>query len=174
MQLSKTICISAIFSCLLVGTVSGQTLRNAAEPAEIPAASYAGNQYVDSRGCVYVRAGFNGKTTWVPRVSRNRQQVCGFKPTLAGATEPAAAVAPATSSAAVVAPVSGTVTNQVARRSEKYTSVRRSTKKIALGRLRSAWDDGRLNVNRGPRTDAGNVQMGQIWTDKVPMTLITN
>ncbi|WP_425041137.1 SPOR domain-containing protein [Primorskyibacter sp. S187A] len=79
--------------------VAAQIDRTLAVPAEVPPASFRGNQFVDSRGCVYVRAGVDGATRWVPRVSRSREVVCGFQPT--GATRTAGA-APARNAPEVV------------------------------------------------------------------------
>lgn len=31
-----------------------------------------------------------------------------------------------------------------------------------------AWDDGRLNPNRGPQTLRGDLQQAQVWTDEIP------
>ncbi|WP_431300855.1 SPOR domain-containing protein [Tabrizicola sp. BL-A-41-H6] len=49
-------------------------------PAETPPATFAGQQYVDSAGCLFLRAGSKGETVWVPRVARDGGVLCGFPP----------------------------------------------------------------------------------------------
>lgn len=73
---------------LLCVSVAGAQAQNASQnpiPAEFPPSSYTDAQYVDSRGCIFIRAGIDGNVTWVPRMTRNRQQVCGATPSLASA-----------------------------------------------------------------------------------------
>ena len=45
-------------------------------PAEPPPPDFSTNYYVDSRGCGFVRAGLDGVTYWVPRVTKDRKLVC--------------------------------------------------------------------------------------------------
>lgn len=81
-QMLRGMAIALIASTLGFQTAEAQSLRKNSTPAEFPPSSYSGNQYVDSNGCVFVRAGVNGATNWVPRVTRERKLVCGFQPSL--------------------------------------------------------------------------------------------
>ncbi|MDF1729200.1 MAG: SPOR domain-containing protein [Sulfitobacter sp.] len=95
MKLTRFIAILTMAGSVWV--TAGQAQIREQQPAEFPPASYKGKQYVDSQGCVFIRAGIDGNVSWVPRVTRARQTVCGFKPTLGArvASAPAPAAAPA-------------------------------------------------------------------------------
>ncbi|MCC5962118.1 MAG: SPOR domain-containing protein [Rhodobacteraceae bacterium] len=58
---------------------------NATSPAELPPEEFEGREFVDSRGCVFLRSTFAGEVTWVPRVGADRQTVCDQTPTFAEA-----------------------------------------------------------------------------------------
>ena len=85
MKLTRIVALAIIASSAAVSVqtsaVQAQSLRSVSPPAQFPPASYKGKQFVDSRGCVYIRAGIDGNVNWVPRVARNRKQLCGYKPT---------------------------------------------------------------------------------------------
>jgi hypothetical protein len=74
--------VAPVVFAMICGTATAQSLRNAEPPAEFPPASFRSDQYVDSRGCVFIRAGISGNVTWVPRVNRGRKQLCGYTPSL--------------------------------------------------------------------------------------------
>ena len=82
MKFTRVVSIAVILGSMGIGTLQAQSFRD--QPKEFPPASYKGKQYVDSSGCVFIRAGIDGNVTWVPRVSRKRDGVCGFKPTNVG------------------------------------------------------------------------------------------
>ncbi|MCU9839097.1 SPOR domain-containing protein [Ruegeria sp. WL0004] len=90
MRVTRIVSVAVIGLSIGFSSLNAQTLRVATPPAEYPPASYKGKQYVDSRGCIFIRAGIDGNVTWVPRVSRERKQICGFQPSaVAGSTSTA-------------------------------------------------------------------------------------
>lgn len=93
MKITRIAAMAIIMGTFGAGAVQAQSFRNL--PAEFPPSSYKGKQYVDSKGCVFIRAGIDGTVTWVPRVSRKRQAVCGFKPSDVGSASASAAASPA-------------------------------------------------------------------------------
>lgn len=96
-MLNKVITSAILAAILGTGAARAQSITTNIAPAEYPPSSFSGNQYVDSEGCVFIRAGVDGAVTWVPRMARSRQQVCGFQPSL-GAASTETAMAPAMSS----------------------------------------------------------------------------
>ena len=82
--MTKTLWLRAAVWGLSAGLAIGSASSAQGIPAELPPSSYSGDQYVDSRGCVFVRVGFGTATEWVPRVGRDRQVICGFTPTGGG------------------------------------------------------------------------------------------
>ena len=71
-------------------------------PAEIPPLSYIGTQFVDSKGCAFIRAGTGGTVTWVPRIERSREQICNARPTVIGGANNTGRVTAASASTGVV------------------------------------------------------------------------
>ena len=91
MMITRLFTVAVVAGVLSAGAGMAQTGNRI--PAEFPPATYMGKQYVDSAGCVFIRAGIDGNVTWVPRMTRARETVCGFKPT-GIAPQVAAAAAP--------------------------------------------------------------------------------
>lgn len=85
----------AIVAASMGTAATAYTLSQAATPAETPPSGYSNDVYIDSRGCVYVRASIGATVNWVPRLSRDRKTVvCGMTPTAAVAVTSAPAAAP--------------------------------------------------------------------------------
>lgn len=170
----RVFCTLVVFSIGGVQIASGQTHSSSDAPAEVPPASYSGKQYVDSRGCVFVRAGFDGNVVWLPRVTRTRELLCGFAPTNTASAAPTVTA----TTVLVVQP------EKVAASAPQKTVMRIGTVQTSVAPAPSpssfrsprgfkiAWDDGRLNTNRGPRTEIGNIQMNMVWTQTVPRRLM--
>ncbi|MEM8578517.1 MAG: SPOR domain-containing protein, partial [Pseudomonadota bacterium] len=98
MKLTKLLTVAATTVFGLASWAGAQSTNNG-RPAELPPSSFTGGQFVDSRGCIFIRAGIDGNTTWVPRVTRQRQPICNATPTFgsrvaAAPARPAPAPAP--------------------------------------------------------------------------------
>lgn len=170
-------------------------------PAELPPPGFAGAEYVDSRGCVFLRGGVGDQVTWVARLSRERRQICGLAPTFApvpvAATVPAAPPAsppvrrsPAPVRVAAVQPdrtarVIATATCPAhAPFARRIASPGGGTKVVCLSKdvgldrpalpkgYRHAWKDDRLNPLRGLGTVEGREMQDRVWTRQVPARLV--
>lgn len=73
--------VAAVLVLSSAGLAQAQTRRPSMLPAELPPSDFDAAEFVDSRGCAFVRAALNGETTWLPLFDDDRQQVCGLTPT---------------------------------------------------------------------------------------------
>jgi hypothetical protein len=94
MKVTRIVVVFAIWTGMGIGALHAQSLRGGQTPAEFPPTSYRGSQYIDSQGCVYIRAGIDGNVTWVPRVNRQRRLICGQTPTLSAEAAQSARTTP--------------------------------------------------------------------------------
>jgi hypothetical protein len=146
---------TALALAICVSAVSVQAREGLRAPRDLPPAGFAGRQFTDSGGCVFIRAGFDGREAWVPRVSSDRRQLCGYPPSFAAATSSPAPVA--------VPRAAGAQPKRVARPAPAAA--------VPAG-YRAAWTDDRLNPLRAKGTAEGWAQQDRIWTREVPARLV--
>jgi cell division protein FtsN len=144
--------LGALALGLLASALEAQTLAEVTAPINPPPASFTGQQFIDARGCVFVRAGFGGQVAWVPRIDARKRPIC------TGAQQAPARVA------------SAAPRMQVAPEPQiSFVAPSRALPVPPKGWKR-AWTDGRLNPNRGLGTVAGEAAQDRLWTREVPMT----
>lgn len=103
-MLFKVVSVAVLAAVLGAFSADAQSLKGISGPAELPPAGYKGQSYVDSRGCVFLRAGYGGTVNWVPRVTRDRKPLCGYPRTQFASAVPVTASAPVRQAAATAAP----------------------------------------------------------------------
>ena len=82
-------CVAALVVCI-PRMASGAGVDSVS--AETPPSNFTGMQYVDSKGCAFIRVGLSGPARWVPRVTRQRRQVCGLPPSMSASERTQVAV----------------------------------------------------------------------------------
>ncbi|MBY5971989.1 SPOR domain-containing protein [Ferrimonas balearica] len=172
------------FACLALGLLldpvagSAQSLRRDDGPAEYPPASFRGSQYVDSEGCIYIRAGVDGSTTWVPRVSRDRKVVCGYQPTQVAGTSTAAPggatadAAPVTITAARpenTAPEPAPAASAQARAETAKTSAASAARAPAAQQARAATQSAQVPRTTRPASSGGVRYAARPVTERRPV-----
>lgn len=169
MRYSRVIGLSCLIGFCSAAIFGAQAAPDIAGPAELPPASYSNSQYVDSRGCVFVRAGIDGEVAWVPRVTRDRQQVCGKSPTFKTGSNtvaqvPKAAPRPVPAAVAsspqkpVIVLASGDLPPNTRIIERHIFENRENPADIRVPRgYRRVWQDDRLNPHRAERTLAPSV-----------------
>jgi hypothetical protein len=80
MQPSRSVAGTAALTLGLWLALAPAAPAQIAQPAELPPPGYRGQQYVDSRGCLFMRAGQPGNEVWIPRVTRQGVPLCGNPP----------------------------------------------------------------------------------------------
>jgi len=167
------------FACLLALSLStslaAESLAKSTGPAELPPAGFAGSQFVDSKGCVYIRAGQDGAVQWIPRVNRTRQVICGFAPSFG----------PEKKQKVQIKPLS--IRTPVEDSHPEMSGIAAAPKPLATtavtvrGKIgptevpegyRNAWEDDRLNIYSGLQAAEGLSAAGQLWSQDVPSEII--
>jgi cell division septation protein DedD len=170
-MLSKPLTTAVLVVLMSAGAAQAQSLSRLGGPANLPPSGFDGQQFVDARGCLFMRAGFGANVTWVPRVDRSRNPICGYPPTFDAATlaavETAMAPDPEAQAPLVSQDAPAPVVTAASPEPLRLTTVPKPPKGYRL-----AWTDDRLNPMRGIGTAEGQAQQDRVWTRDVPARLV--
>ena len=198
---------TVFFQVIGVSTgLAAERLANVLGPAELPPASFAGEQFVDSTGCVFLRAGSYGAIKWVPRVTQQRKLVCGLEPSFASSKTtvkkamplsvqtpvkpqtpvlaapgeiPKTNSVPGARKPGLAAVFSSIMTrkNPPSKQAQISPSSQIVRQDIGPTQVPSgymvAWDDDRLNPERGLQSVNGLRDSDQIWSRTVPREMVS-
>ena len=78
---------SVVVSGAVAASAQSDVVVAGSTPAEVPPSTFNGRQYVDSAGCVFVRAGQGDVVAWMPRLTRSNKPLCVYAPTNIKATQ---------------------------------------------------------------------------------------
>ncbi|MBI1170201.1 hypothetical protein GC209_02275 [bacterium] len=85
----KILSCAALLASVAASDASARGVAQIGGPSNRPPASFKGQQFVDSRGCLFLRAGSGRNVNWVARIDRNRAPICGMLPTGSAAAQAA-------------------------------------------------------------------------------------
>ena len=69
---------SLLTPLLYLGCHMALAMTDDFQSAEPPPSDFSTNYYIDSRGCGFARAGLDGVTYWIPRVTKDRKPACNM------------------------------------------------------------------------------------------------
>ena len=108
----KMLGCAVLAAVVAVSAAEARSVAQIGGPANPPPASYKGQQFVDSRGCLFLRAGSGRNVNWVSRIDAKRKPICGMLPT--GSPAAQAAVVADMAPDALARPQQGTPASVVA------------------------------------------------------------
>lgn len=150
---------AALLALLMAGSAEAESIAEIGGPANPPPKSFTGQQFVDSRGCLFLRAGVGGNVNWVARVDRNHKPICGMT---------------ASGGAAVLAAPQPVAVGMASPVPEAMPAATRPTLPKPPKGWILAWKDDRLNPLRGVGTAEGQAAQDRLWTRTVPMVQVVS
>lgn len=179
----------------LVLAMAGASFGQIISPANLPPAGFKGQQFIDSKGCIFVRAGFGGQVNWVPRLDARKRPICTgpeVAVTEAPMAPPVVAAPPAVAAPQAraqgggflaflfapgpqaAAPQAPQVVAPAPEVSVTFSNPQRRSLPTPPPGWKQAWKDDRLNPLRGIGTSEGQAQQNRVYSQTVPMVALAD